>query len=72
MGWPVFSVSLPDPWHMQNDAWKMGGKACGVYTGFHPNLTMIGQVQRVDPTTCIMIGTYLGIGFTYIFRIMRD
>jgi len=29
-------------------------------------------VQRVDPTTCIMIGTYLGIGFTYIFRIMLD
>jgi len=57
---------------MQNDARKMGGKACGVYTGFHPNLTMIGQVQRVDPTTCIMIGTYLGIGFTYIFRIMCD
>lgn len=57
---------------MQNNAWKMEGKAYGVYTGFHPNLTAIRQVQRLDPTTCIMIGTYLGIGFTYIFRIMRD
>ncbi len=41
-----------------NDAWKVAGMLCGVYTGGTPNLAAIGTALHVSPNTFVLVNTY--------------